>query len=167
MAYEAGAFPGSPVGAGAMTIIGAYNIPNFVIDAYDVVVNRPKTAAYRAPGATNAALASETIIDELAEKCGIDPLDFRLHERGQRRVRAQTAGPPFKRIGFSKRSRRSRTARTTSRSSKAESRPRRGGGLLVQRRSAVLGDGQHPHRRHRQRHHRLGRYRRVARRAWR
>ena len=30
MAYEAGAFPGSPVGAGAMTIIAPYNIPNFV-----------------------------------------------------------------------------------------------------------------------------------------
>jgi CO/xanthine dehydrogenase Mo-binding subunit len=58
MAYEAGAFPGSPVGAGAMTIIAPYDIPNFKIDAYDVVVNRPKTAAYRAPGATNAAMAS-------------------------------------------------------------------------------------------------------------
>ena len=80
MAYEAGAFPGSPVGAGAMTIIAPYDIPNFKIDAYDVVVNRPKTAAYRAPGATNAAMASETIIDELAEKCGIDPCEFRLHQ---------------------------------------------------------------------------------------
>ena len=72
MAYEAGGFPGSPVRCGAMTIVAPYNIPNILIDAYDVVVNRPKTAAYRAPGATNAALASETIIDELAEKCGID-----------------------------------------------------------------------------------------------
>src|SRR3984957_11622295 len=55
-------------GAGAMCIIAPYTVENFVIDAYDVVVNRPKTAAYRAPGATNAAFASETIIDELAEK---------------------------------------------------------------------------------------------------
>ena len=78
MAYEAGAFPGSPVGAGAMIIIAPYNIPNFLIDAYDVVVNRPKTAAYRAPGASNAAMASETVVDELADKCGIDPIDFRL-----------------------------------------------------------------------------------------
>src|SRR5271168_2322354 len=78
LAYEAGAFPGSPVGAGAMTIVTPYNIPNILIDAYDVVVNRPKTAAYRAPGATNAAMASETVVDELAEKCGIDPIEFRL-----------------------------------------------------------------------------------------
>ncbi|HKV55918.1 MAG TPA: xanthine dehydrogenase family protein molybdopterin-binding subunit [Candidatus Binataceae bacterium] len=99
MAYEAGAFPGSPVGAGAMTIIAPYDIPNMVIDAYDVVVNRPKTAAYRAPGATNAAMASETVIDELAEKCGIDPCDFRL-KNGAKEGTAQTAGPPYRRIGF-------------------------------------------------------------------
>jgi xanthine dehydrogenase molybdenum-binding subunit len=99
MAYEAGAFPGSPVGAGAMTIIAPYDIPNMVIDAYDVVVNRPKTAAYRAPGATNAAMASETIIDELAEKCGIDPCDFRI-KNGAKEGTAQTAGPPYRRIGF-------------------------------------------------------------------
>jgi len=99
MAYEAGAFPGSPVGAGAMCIIAPYTVENFVIDAYDVVVNRPKTAAYRAPGATNAAFASETIIDELAEKCGIDPIDFRL-KNAVKEGDAQVVGPPFKRIGL-------------------------------------------------------------------
>src|SRR5712691_11459923 len=99
MAYEAGAFPGSPVGAGAMTIIAPYNIPNMLIDAYDVVVNRPKTAAYRAPGATNAAMASETIIDELAQKCGVDPCDFRIMN-GAKEGSPQTAGPPYRRIGF-------------------------------------------------------------------
>jgi xanthine dehydrogenase molybdenum-binding subunit len=99
MAYEAGAFPGSPVGAGAMCIIAPYTIEHFQIDAYDVVVNRPKTAAYRAPGATNAAFASETVIDELAEKCGIDPLDFRINN-GVKEGAAQVVGPPFKRIGF-------------------------------------------------------------------
>ena len=99
MAYEAGAFPGSPVGAGAMTIVAPYNIPNLLIDAYDVVVNRPKTAAYRAPGASNAAMASETVIDELADKSGIDPCDFRIMN-GAKEGTAQTAGPPFRRIGF-------------------------------------------------------------------
>ena len=99
MAYEAGAFPGSPVGAGAMTIVASYNIPHLRIDAYDVIVNRPKTAAYRAPGASNAAFASETLIDELAERCGIDPIDFRIMN-GATEGSAQTAGPPFRRIGF-------------------------------------------------------------------
>jgi xanthine dehydrogenase molybdenum-binding subunit len=99
MAYEAGAFPGSPVGAGAMTIIASYQIPHFVIDAYDVIVNRPKTAAYRAPGASNAAFASETVIDELAERCRIDPIEFRIIN-AVREGSAQSAGPPFKRIGY-------------------------------------------------------------------
>jgi xanthine dehydrogenase molybdenum-binding subunit len=99
LAYEAGAFPGSPVTAGAMTILAPYKIDNILIDAYDVVVNRPKTAAYRAPGATNAAMASETVIDELAQKCGIDPLDFRI-QNGATEGNPQPAGPPYKRIGF-------------------------------------------------------------------
>jgi xanthine dehydrogenase molybdenum-binding subunit len=99
MAYEAGAYPGSPVGAGAMTIVAPYVIPNLLVDAYDVVVNRPKTAAYRAPGASNAAMASETVIDELAEKCKIDPCDFRLMN-GAKEGTPQTAGPPYRKIGY-------------------------------------------------------------------
>ncbi len=97
--YEAGAFPGSPVGAGAMCIFSPYAIPNMQVDGYDVVVNKPKTAAYRAPGATNAAFASETIIDELAEKIGMDPLEIRRingAKEGDRRV----DGPTFPRIGY-------------------------------------------------------------------
>jgi CO/xanthine dehydrogenase Mo-binding subunit len=99
MAYEAGGFPGSPVGAGAMTVINSYNIPHLQIDAYDVIVNRPKTAAYRAPGASNAAFASETVIDELAEECGINAVDFRI-QNGVTEGSPQTVGPPYKRIGY-------------------------------------------------------------------
>ena len=88
LAYEAGAYPGSAVGAGALCIFSPYNIENLIIDAYDVVVNKPKSTAYRAPGAPNAAYASEGVIDELAEKIQIDPLEFRLmngSEEGTRR----------------------------------------------------------------------------------
>jgi xanthine dehydrogenase molybdenum-binding subunit len=99
LAYEAGAFPGSPVGAGALCIIAPYNIENFQIDGYDVLVNRPKAGAYRAPGATNAAFASETVIDELAEKCGIDPIEFRLKNAAVEGTR-HTSGRPYGRIGF-------------------------------------------------------------------
>jgi CO/xanthine dehydrogenase Mo-binding subunit len=99
MAYEAGAFPGSPVGAGCMTILAPYNLENLQIDGFDVVVNRPKTAAYRAPGATNAAMGAETVIDELAEKLGIDPIEFR-RINGAKEGTAQPAGPKFLRIGY-------------------------------------------------------------------
>ena len=77
LAYEAGAYPGSAVGAGASCMFGPYNIANVRIDAYDVVNNKPRSAAYRAPGAPNAAYASESVIDELAEKLGKDPLEMR------------------------------------------------------------------------------------------
>ncbi len=99
MAYEAGAFPGSPFAPGAMCCSGPYNIPNLLIDSYDVVVNRPKVAAYRAPGSPSSAFACESVVDELALKCGIDPLEFRILN-GSREGTPQPAGPPFKRIGF-------------------------------------------------------------------
>jgi CO/xanthine dehydrogenase Mo-binding subunit len=99
MAYEAGAFPGSPVGAGCMTVLAPYDLENLQIDGFDVVVNKPKTAAYRAPGATNAALGAETVIDELAEKLGIDPLEFR-RINGAKEGTAQPAGPKYLRIGY-------------------------------------------------------------------
>ena len=99
MAYEAGAFPGSPVGAGCMTVLAPYNLENLQIDGFDVLVNKPKTAAYRAPGATNAAMGAETVIDELAEKLSIDPLEFR-RINGATEGTAQPAGPQFRRIGY-------------------------------------------------------------------
>ena len=62
LAYEAGAFPGAMVVPGAMCVFACYDVANVVIDGYDVVVNKPSTAAYRAPGATNAAFATETVV---------------------------------------------------------------------------------------------------------
>ena len=78
MKYESGAFPGSSVGGGAACIFSPYDIENIVIDAYDVIDNKPKTAAYRAPGAPGAAFAAETVLDEIAEKLSIDPMDLRI-----------------------------------------------------------------------------------------
>jgi CO/xanthine dehydrogenase Mo-binding subunit len=75
--YEAGAYPGSPVGSGAGTIFAPYDIPNGQIDGYDVVVNKPKVGSYRAPGATPASFAGESVVDELAYKLEMDPLEFR------------------------------------------------------------------------------------------
>ena len=97
--YEAGAFPGSPVVAGCNCIMGAYDIPNAWIEGYDVVVNRPKSAAYRAPGTPAAAFAMETAIDKLCEKLGTDPLEFRLLNSAKEGTRRAT-GPVFQRVGF-------------------------------------------------------------------
>ncbi len=97
--YEAGAYPGSPVGAGAGVILSPYKLDNLRIDGYDVVVNRPQSGAYRAPGGTNAAFASETVIDELAEILDIDPLEFRHINAAQAGDR-RPDGPEYKRIGY-------------------------------------------------------------------
>ena len=78
MAFEAGAYPGSPIGGGTLCATGPYNIANLLIDGYDVVVNKQKVQAYRAPGQPQGAFAVEPVIDELAEKLGMDPLEFRL-----------------------------------------------------------------------------------------
>jgi CO/xanthine dehydrogenase Mo-binding subunit len=99
LAYEAGAFPGSPVGAGAMCVFACYDVPNVLIDGFDVVVNKPATSAYRAPGATNAAFAVETIIDEICGQLKTDPLDFRI-KNGAKEGTRRADGPVFPRIGM-------------------------------------------------------------------
>ncbi|MBM3728651.1 MAG: xanthine dehydrogenase family protein molybdopterin-binding subunit [Acidobacteria bacterium] len=98
LAYEAGAYPGAMVGPGAMCVFAAYDIANVVIDGYDVVVNKPSTAAYRAPGATNAAFATETLMDELAAKLGMDPIELRLANAAKEGTR-RADGPKFRKIG--------------------------------------------------------------------
>jgi CO/xanthine dehydrogenase Mo-binding subunit len=82
-----------------MTTLGPYDVANLKIDAYDVVLNKPKVGAYRAPGAPTSAFACESVIGELAEKCGIEPLAFRLLNAAHEGT-PQPAGPPYKRIGF-------------------------------------------------------------------
>ena len=98
LAYEAGAYPGSMVGPGAMCVFAAYDIPNVQIDGYDVVVNKPSTAAYRAPGATNAAFATETVVDEIAQKLALDPVEFRLRNAAREGTR-RADGPKYRSIG--------------------------------------------------------------------
>ncbi|HWO74105.1 MAG TPA: xanthine dehydrogenase family protein molybdopterin-binding subunit [Dehalococcoidia bacterium] len=78
MAYEAGAYPGSPVGGGMNGIFAPYDIPNILVDGYDVVVNKPKTAAYRAPGTPAGMFAGEAALNELAKMLDMDPMDLRL-----------------------------------------------------------------------------------------
>ena len=98
LAYEAGAFPGSPVNPGTQCIFGPYDIPNARAEGYDVVVNKPKVAPYRAPGVPAAAFATESVVDELCETLGIDPLEFRLRNAAKEGTRRVT-GPAYARIG--------------------------------------------------------------------
>ena len=98
VAFESGAWPGSPIEPGCMCVFAVYDIPNLLVDGYDVVVNKPKSAAYRAPGSTHVAFATETVVNELAEKLGIDPLELRLMNASKEGTR-RADGPRFARIG--------------------------------------------------------------------
>jgi xanthine dehydrogenase molybdenum-binding subunit len=77
-AFEAGAFPGGPVSAAVLTATTRYNIPNYRLEGFDVILNKPKIRPYRAPGAPQSHFAVETVMDELAEKLAIDPIELRI-----------------------------------------------------------------------------------------
>jgi CO/xanthine dehydrogenase Mo-binding subunit len=99
LAYDAGAFPGGMIGPGCMCVFSCYDIPHVTVDGYDVLVNKPKSQAYRAPGATQAAFACESAIDELAQTLGMCPLELRLRnaaKEGTQRV----DGADYPRVGL-------------------------------------------------------------------
>ena len=97
--YESGAYPGSPLGAGAMCIFAPYDVEHVHIEGQEVLVNRPRVAAYRAPGAPQSMYASESVLDELAQTIGMDPIDFRLKNAAVEGTQA-AYGPKFPVIGF-------------------------------------------------------------------
>ena len=94
MAMDAGAYPGSPVMQAIVCAFACYDVENGKVDGYDVVVNKPKSAAYRAPGSPQAAFAVESLIDEICLELEIDPIDFRLlnaAKEGTRRIEGLVA----------------------------------------------------------------------------
>jgi CO/xanthine dehydrogenase Mo-binding subunit len=97
--YQAGAFQGSPVQPGTMCAFAPYDIENVKVIGYDVVSNRPKVAAYRAPGSPIAEFAVESVVDELAKKLEIDPVELRLQNAAREGTKA-AYGPKFGPIGL-------------------------------------------------------------------
>ena len=82
-----------------MSIFSPYDIDNFLVESHDVLVNKPKVAAYRAPGAPQAMHAFESAMDEAAIKLGMDPLDLRLKNAADEGTQAPY-GPKFPAIGM-------------------------------------------------------------------
>ena len=78
LAFETGAFAeGSIEGIAAILTVGPYRWDAHEVVAYGVETNRVGTGAYRAPGATQATFALEQLIDELAARLEIDPIELR------------------------------------------------------------------------------------------
>ena len=97
--YQDGAFPGIWGMLGAMTSWACYDLPNVKAVGYDVLVNRPKVTAYRAPSAPMAAFAVESTINLVAEAIGMDPLELRLKNAASEGSRA-SYGPVYGPIGI-------------------------------------------------------------------
>jgi CO/xanthine dehydrogenase Mo-binding subunit len=89
---QAGAFPGSPFMSTCMCAFAPYDIPNARAIGYDVVSNRPKVAAYRAPGSPMGAYAVESVLDVLAQKIGMDPLELRLKNAARKGTQMLSGG---------------------------------------------------------------------------
>jgi CO/xanthine dehydrogenase Mo-binding subunit len=96
---QAGAFPGSPIRGAAGCSFAPYDIPNVHSVGYDVVSNRSKVAAYRAPGAPIGAYAAECVLDEVAAALKMDPLELRLKNAAKQGTKT-AYGPVFPVIGY-------------------------------------------------------------------
>ncbi len=97
--YSCGPYHGMWAELGAMTAFACYHLDNVKSVGYEVLVNRPKTAAYRAPSAPMAAFAVESAMDELAAKVGMEPVAFRIKNAAGEGSKA-SYGPVYGPIGI-------------------------------------------------------------------
>ena len=97
--YSGGAFPTGTVEMGASSAFAAYDLDAVRTVGWNVLTNRPKEAAFRAPGAPQAIYAVESVIDELCQKLNLDPLDTRL-KNAARKGTLSSYGPTFDDIGL-------------------------------------------------------------------
>lgn len=97
--YSSGPYVGMWAELGAMTSFACYNMENVKTVGLEVLVNRPKTTAYRAPSAPMAAFAVESVIDELASSIGMNALDLRIKNAARKGTRS-SYGPVYGPIGI-------------------------------------------------------------------
>ncbi len=97
--YSGGAFPCGTVDMGAQAAFAAYDLEAVRTLGYNALTNRPKEAAYRAPGAPQAIYAVESVVDELCQQLGLDPLEVRLKNAARKGTRS-SYGPTFEDIGL-------------------------------------------------------------------
>jgi CO/xanthine dehydrogenase Mo-binding subunit len=89
----------SPIGEALPCAFACYDIPNVMHEGYEVLANRPKAAAYRAPGSPMAAFAVESLLDEMCRELGLDPLDVKLKNAAREGTKS-SYGPTYNRIGL-------------------------------------------------------------------
>ncbi len=75
--FDTGAYSGSPIQIGSILLGSSYNFAAIDIRGYEVLTNKTPAGAYRGPGAVQAAFASESLVDILAEQLGMDKFELR------------------------------------------------------------------------------------------
>ncbi|MGI8405262.1 MAG: xanthine dehydrogenase family protein molybdopterin-binding subunit, partial [Thermomicrobiales bacterium] len=99
MIFDSGATSGSPLSIAAILMGGYYRFPHLRIHGYETQTHKPSSGSYRAPGAQQGTFAIESVISELADRLGMDQLEFRLLncvEEGDLRPN----GGPWPKIGL-------------------------------------------------------------------
>ncbi len=97
--YQGGAFPNFTVSLGGMSAFAAYDLDAVKTEGFNVLTNRPRQAAYRAPGAPMAVYAVEAVVDELCQHFDLDPLEVRLKNAARKGTKS-SYGPTFDQIGL-------------------------------------------------------------------
>jgi len=97
--YTSGPYAGSWARLGAMTSFACYDLEHVKTVGLEVLVNRPKTTAYRAPSAPMAAFAVESTIDELADRINMPAIDLRIKNAAKEGSRS-SYGPVYGPIGI-------------------------------------------------------------------
>ena len=97
--YQNGAFPNIWGMLGAMTSFACYDLKNVKSIGYDILCNRPKVAAYRAPSAPMAAFGVESTMDLVAAEIGMNPVEFRIKNAAKEGTLA-SYGPTYGPIGI-------------------------------------------------------------------
>ncbi len=66
------------LGNATLMCTGPYKIPNVKVDGYAVYTNNLPNGAFRGFGGPQAAFSAELQVSRLAEKLGVDPIEFRM-----------------------------------------------------------------------------------------
>ncbi len=94
-----GAWPSGTMEMGAQAAFACYDMPAVKTIGWNVLTNRPKESAYRAPGAPTAIFGVESVIDEMSQKLGLDPLEVRILNAADAGT-LSSYGPTFNQIGL-------------------------------------------------------------------
>jgi CO/xanthine dehydrogenase Mo-binding subunit len=93
--FDGGAYTSSTpavVGNGGTLGLGPYRFPSVTVDAYGVYTNNPPCGAMRGFGCVQAAFAHEALMDELADRVGVDRVEIRRRNgvrEGDRNITGQ------------------------------------------------------------------------------